>query len=312
MKTALIINPCAGQRKAMKHLKEIAAVFQNAGDMTASFVTRRAGDGTRLARRLSRYAGRIVCIGGDGTFHEVVQGVMQAEKRPPIGYIPAGTTNDMSRSLGLSHDMVQAAWDILDGVVQPLDIGRFGERAFTYVAAFGAFTRVSYRTPQKLKNLFGHAAYVWAGAKSLPTLRGQRMRIQTESQLYHGEFIYGSLSNAVSLGGVLRFAPGLVDMGDGLLELLLIRVPRTPAELADCVRAVATRRFDSPLITLEQVHRAEVTADPRMPWALDGEKAPGRRHILLEADPGAIAVIRPCTNPRQPKVPHRFGKEREE
>ena len=312
MKTALIVNPCAGQRKAMKHVRDIAALFQNAGDMTACFVTRRAGDGTRLARRLARYAGRIVCIGGDGTFHEVVQGVMQAEKRPPIGYIPAGTTNDMSRSLGLSHDMMQAAGDILDGVIQPLDIGRFGERAYTYVAAFGAFTRVSYRTPQKLKNLFGHAAYVWEGAKSLPCLHGQKMRIVTENRVYHGEFLYGSLSNTVSLGGVLHFAPGTVDTSDGLLELLLVRVPRTPLELAGLLRAVVTSRLDSPLITLDHVRRAEVTADPRMPWALDGERAPGRRHILLEAAPGAISVIVPRAHIRHTKNHSRFGKERED
>lgn len=292
MKTALIINPCAGQRRAVKHLREILSIFENAGDMTAAFVTRKEGDGTRLARRLARYAGRIVCIGGDGTFHEVVQGVMQAEKKPPIGYIPAGTTNDMSRSLGLSRHVVQAARDILDGIEQPLDIGRFNGQAFTYIAAFGAFTRVSYRTPQKLKNLFGHAAYVWEGVKSIPTLRGQRMKIQTPDRLYQGDYIYGSLSNSASLGGVIHITPGMVNTGDGLMELLLIRTPRTPGELADCVRAIVTRRFDSPLITLDQISRAEVTAEA-LPWALDGEYAPGQRKVVLETIPSAITVIAP-------------------
>ncbi len=293
MKTALIVNPCAGQRRAMAQVESIARLFEAAGDIVAVFVTRQPGDGTRLACKLSCHSDRLVCIGGDGTFHEVAQGVMQSRRRPPVGYIPAGTTNDMSRSLGLSHHMQQAARDILHGEVRALDIGRFNERTFTYVAAFGAFTRVSYRTPQTLKNMFGHAAYVWEGAKSLPRLRGWPMKIETPHRIYRGSYLYGSLSNAVSLGGVLRFPSGAVELGDGQFELLLIRPAHTPGELLECARSLLTRRFDSPLITLERVSRVKVTADPRMSWALDGEFEPGARHVTLEAVPGAISVIVP-------------------
>lgn len=292
-KTALIVNPCAGQKKAMSKLEQIARLFEDAGDLVAIFATRQPGDGARLAERLSKRADRLVCIGGDGTFHEVAEGVLRAERRPPIGYIPAGTTNDMSRSLGLSRDVIGAAKDIISGVPRPLDMGRFGDRSFTYVAAFGAFTRVSYRTPQTLKNLFGHAAYLFAGARSLASLHGRSMKIATPQRLYQGSYIYGSLSNANSLGGVLRFGEGMVDVGDGKMELLLIRTPSNPAELADCVRALASRRFDSDLITLDHVREAEVTADPRMSWALDGEYAPGARRIALKALPGALTVMVP-------------------
>lgn len=293
MKTALIVNPCAGQRRAMTQVESIARLFEAAGDIVAVFVTRQPGDGTRLAHKLSRHSDRLVCIGGDGTFHEVAQGVMQSQRRPPVGYIPAGTTNDMSRSLGLSHSMQQAARDILHGEARALDIGRFNDRAFTYVAAFGAFTRVSYRTAQTLKNMFGHAAYVWEGAKSIPHLHGWPMKIETPHRVYRGNYLYGSLSNAVSLGGVLRFPSGAVELGDGQFELLLIRSTHNPRELIECARSLLMRRFDSPLITLERVSQVKITADPRMSWALDGEFEPGARRVALKAVPGAISVIVP-------------------
>lgn len=299
MKTALIVNPCAGQRKAMAQVESIARTFEDAGDIVAVFVTRQPGDGMRLSRKLSRHSDRLVCIGGDGTFHEVIQGVLQSVRRPPVGYIPAGTTNDMSRSLGLSRNMLQAAQDIVQGEVQPLDVGRFNDKAFTYVAAFGAFTQVSWRTSQKLKNLFGHVAYVWEGAKSLPRLHGRKIKIETPERVYRGEYLYGSLSNAISLGGVLRFPPERVDLSDGRLELLLIRTPRTPGEFFELVHALASRRFDNPLITLRRVRQAKVTADPRVSWALDGEFQPGARQIVLKASPGAVSVI----------VPRRPGKQ---
>lgn len=299
MKTALIVNPCAGQRKAMAQVESIARTFEDAGDIVAVFVTRQPGDGTRLSRKLSQHSDRLVCIGGDGTFHEVIQGVLQSICRPPVGYIPAGTTNDISRSLGLSRNMLHAAQDIVQGEVQPLDVGQFNDRAFTYVAAFGAFTQVSWRTPQKLKNLFGHAAYVWEGAKSLSGLHGRKMKIETPERVYRGEYLYGSLSNAVSLGGVLRFPPERVDLSDGRLELLLIRTPRTPGEFFELAHTLACRRFDNPLIILRRVRQAKVTADPRVSWALDGEFQPGARQIVLKASPGAVSVI----------VPPRPGKQ---
>ena len=162
-KLLLIINPCAGQKKAKKQLTEIIDIFNRSGFTVITHITSGSGDAEAACIRYAGEVSRIVCCGGDGTFNETVSGVLKSGKDIPIGYIPAGSTNDFAASLQLSNDLLQAARDIVDGKPKHLDIGLFGKRYFSYVASFGAFTRTSYNTPQNLKNALGHTAYVLSG-----------------------------------------------------------------------------------------------------------------------------------------------------
>ena len=228
----LIINPCAGQKKAKKLLVEIIDILNRAGFEVITYITSGPGDAENACIRYADQVSRIVCCGGDGTFNETVSGVLKSGKNIPIGYIPAGSTNDFASSLHLSNDILQATRDIVDGQPKHLDIGSFGNRYFSYVASFGAFTRTSYTTPQSLKNALGHTAYVLNGIQELSQIRSHPLRFTlSDGSIIEGRFLFGAISNSTSLGGVLTLTPDQVDMADGKLELLLIRAPKDLFEL---------------------------------------------------------------------------------
>jgi YegS/Rv2252/BmrU family lipid kinase len=217
-----------------------------------------------------------VCIGGDGTFNEMITGLHNAECKTPIGYIPAGSTNDFASSLHLAKDIVTAAEDITLGTPHPLDIGKFNDRCFSYIASFGAFTRTSYATPQGLKNLLGHTAYLLAGIKEFTSIRSRHVKFTlADGKILEDDYIFGAISNSTSVAGILTLDPKLVDMNDGLFELLLIRKPHSPLELSDCILALKTQDYNSPMLTFLSTPSLTIEAPEDMDWTLDGEYEKG-------------------------------------
>ena len=249
-KLLLILNPCAGQKKAKKLLAEIIDIFNRADYSVITHITSGFGDAEAACIRYADQVSRIVCCGGDGTFNETVSGVLKSGKGLPIGYIPAGSTNDFAASLHLNSDILQAARDIVDGQPKQLDIGRFADRYFSYVASFGAFTRTSYTTPQSLKNALGHTAYVLSSIQELSQIRSHPLQFTlSDGSVIEDKFLFGAVSNSTSVGGVLTLAPDRVDMADGKLELLLIRAPKDLFELGECVRALQQKTYNCEMIT---------------------------------------------------------------
>lgn len=277
----LIMNPYAGQKTGKRHLADILELFCRADYIPTVFMTTDIGSGYALAKQYASNADLIVCVGGDGTFNEVTSGVVDSGAAVPIGYIPCGSTNDFANSLKLNKNLLRAAQDILDGTPKNHDIGRFGKRYFCYVASFGAFTRASYATPQNLKNVLGHAAYILEGIKDLPNIRPIRMRVETDDQVFEDDYVFGAISNSTSLGGVLTLAPDVVDMNDGLFELLLVKYPNSPAELNECIRCLQEKRYDSPMLTFHSTDRLTINCATAVDWTLDGEHECG--HAQVEA-----------------------------
>ncbi|MGN0660019.1 MAG: diacylglycerol/lipid kinase family protein [Emergencia sp.] len=292
MKRALIIlNPCAGTKHANKYFVEIIDVFCQAGWDVVVKTTAASGDGTVIAMERAGEFDLVVCIGGDGTFNEVIDGVAKSGTSVPVGYIAAGSTNDFAGSLGLSRDVVQAARDIVSGQVRTLDAGSFNGRHFSYVASFGAFTRTSYEAPQSIKNALGHLAYILEGIKDIPSIRPERLYLKMENGVYGGDYIFGAICNSTSLGGILTLSDDLVDMNDGKFEVLLIKSPSNILELNQILIALTTQNFDCPLISFFSSSRLEITADPQMPWTLDGEYQEGAEHIVVENEHSAIRLV---------------------
>ncbi len=290
-KLLLIVNPCAGQRRAKRELADIVDVFNRGGFTVLTYITAGRGDAESACIRYADQVDRIVCCGGDGTFNETVSGVLKSGRQIPIGYIPAGSTNDFATSLNLSTTPRQAAADIVAGSPVKLDIGLFGQRYFSYVASFGAFTRTSYTTPQNLKNLLGHAAYVLSGIQELSQLHACPLQVTlSDGQVIEDKFIFGAISNSTSVGGILSLSPELVDMADGKFELLLIRVPKDLFELHSCVRALQQPGYSSPLLTLLSTDRLTIRAPEDMPWTLDGEQADGHAVVEVSCLHHAISV----------------------
>lgn len=287
----LILNPAAGTRSARRLLPEIIAMFTNYGYACLTFVTEQRGDATRFVEQYGDRAGKIVCIGGDGTFNETVTGLLRAGLRVPVGYIPAGSTNDFANSLHLPSDILEAARNIVEGEPVTLDAGRFRERYFAYVASFGAFTRASYETPQNVKNALGHLAYILEGMKDLPTIRPEHVKLVANGETFEDDYLFGAVSNSTSLGGILTLPQETVDMNDGMFEIMLVHMPKTAAELNEILTAVTSKQYRCGMIDFIRTSRAEVFASSAMDWSLDGEREKGCEHIVIENVRDALRLL---------------------
>ncbi len=291
-KMLFIMNPCAGQKRANKHLSDILLVFSQAGYEITVHITTGQGNAVLAAQQLGGTVDLVVCCGGDGTLNETITGLLRAGAETPVGYIPAGTTNDFASSLSLSGNMVQAAQDIVEGEPVAYDVGRFGSRYFSYVASFGAFTRSSYVVPQNVKNALGHTAYVLGGISELSQIRKEHLRLEIGDQVVEDDFLFGAICNSTSIGGILTLDPKHVDMADGLFEILLVRSARNLTEIADCIQAVQSQKYNCEMITFRSARSVKIFANPDMPWTLDGEKEDGHEEISVENLHHAIRLMR--------------------
>ncbi|MCI7808985.1 YegS/Rv2252/BmrU family lipid kinase [bacterium] len=290
-KMLFIMNPFAGQKKANKALSEILLLFSQAGYEVVTHMTTGQGDASVEAQRWADRMDLVVCCGGDGTLNEVITGVLRAGSTTPIGYIPAGTTNDFASSLKLSGNLLQAARDIVEGEPVAYDVGRFGQRYFSYVASFGAFTKSSYVVPQNIKNALGHTAYVLGGISELSQIRNEHIRMEIDGEVVEDDFLFGAICNSTSIGGILTLDPRQVDMGDGLFEILLVRAARNLEEIGECIRAVQSQKYNCEMITFRSARNVKIFANPDMPWTLDGEKEEGHQEVTVENLHHAIRLM---------------------
>ncbi|MBQ8881719.1 MAG: YegS/Rv2252/BmrU family lipid kinase [Oscillospiraceae bacterium] len=291
-KMLFILNPCAGTKKANKVLADILAVFNRADFQTQVYITAGPKDAVRAVKRFAESKDLVVCCGGDGTFNETVTGLLEAELHIPLGYIPAGSTNDFANSLKLPLNPVKAAQLIAQGTPQPLDVGLFNDRYFSYVASFGAFTKASYATPQSVKNALGHTAYVLESIRELSQIRKKQVRLELDGEVLENDYIFGAICNSTSVGGILTLDPNQVDMSDGLFEVLLVRAPKDLLEVTECITAVQKQQYNCRMMTFRSAKEVKVTTNVDMNWTLDGEMAPGAEEISAVNLRHAITLIR--------------------
>ena len=307
MKNLFIVNPNAGTRQAKQHLPDILEIFGRHGGLNHVYITSKRGDAVKFTADHAESADRIICIGGDGTLNEVITGLQTGKFSLPVGYIPAGTANDFANSLDISKNMISAAENIIKGKATPVDIGRFipaGETAvnryFSYIASFGAFTRVSYNTPQSSKNMLGHLAYVIEGIKELPNIRPEYIKIETAvtgalndaPNNFEGEYIFGAVMNSKSVGGILSVSPGAADMSDGLFEVMLIKPLNNPKAVLDCAYSLISQNYNSEYISFFKANKITVRPDPDLKWSLDGERENGGGSIVIENLRHAVSIIK--------------------
>ena len=230
MKRLLFIyNPQAGKGLIKPHLANVVDAFTKAGYLVTVWPTQGKADAARVAARQGWWYDRVVCCGGDGTLSETVSGLLTLDAPPVLGYIPTGTTNDFAKNLGLPRGVEKAAATAMEGTPRPCDMGRFNDRTFVYVAAFGIFTDVSYDTPQQFKSAFGHLAYVLEGATKLGDLgRGYHLTVEHDGGTLEGDFIYGMVTNTNSVGGFKVFPSDQVSLDDGVFEVVLVGRPGEP------------------------------------------------------------------------------------
>lgn len=290
-KMLFIMNPFAGVKRANRHLADILLTFSQAGYEVITHMTLGQGDATTVAREKGRNVDLVVCCGGDGTLNETITGLLSAGADTPIGYIPAGSTNDFASSLKIPTNIPKAAQAIVEGEPVSYDVGRFGDRYFSYVASFGAFTRSSYATPQNVKNALGHTAYVLSGITELSQIRNEHVKMEIDGQVVEGDFLFGAICNSTSVGGILNLDPKQVDMGDGLFEILLVRAPENLGEIHECIQALQSQKYNCAMLTFRSAQKVRIFADPEMPWTLDGEKEDGHETVEVENLHHAIRLM---------------------
>ena len=230
-KLLFVFNPKSGMGLIKNHLLDIVDIMVKAGYNPTVYPTQARGDATRKVREEGAEYDRIVCSGGDGTLDEVVTGMREANLETPLGYIPAGSTNDFARTLGIGNDMIKAAEIAVGEHIFPCDVGRFEDDTFIYIAGFGIFTEISYDTPQSLKNMFGHAAYILSAAKSLTSIPNYLMQVEANGEVIQDRFIYGMVTNSISVAGFKGLTGKNVELDDGYFEVTLIKHKTNPIEL---------------------------------------------------------------------------------
>lgn len=305
-KILFIFNPVAGRSQIKNYLLDIIETLSAAEFKVVCYPTKGRGDARRLARERQDDYLYIACAGGDGTLDEVVSGMMENPDKPfvPVGYIPAGTTNDFASSLGIPSDMKMAADIIAQGKTFRCDLGLFnGSDYFTYVAAFGLFTGTSYQTPQELKNQLGHFAYILQGVSELGKIKAYRMHVDAIAEEegrekivdLDGEFAYGMVTNSKSVGGFPNLAVKGIDLQDGLFEVTLVRMPKNPIELSEIFMKLGNPDFVSQMVITFQTSEITLRCDEMIAWTRDGEYAGAHKEVSLKNCRGKLKILVPET-----------------
>ncbi len=291
-KLLFLYNAQAGKGQVRARLAGFLDTFVKAGWQVTAHPTQYKGDAADTVARLGDQFDRVVCCGGDGTLHETVNGLMTLERRPVLGYIPAGTTNDFARNLRLPRGYDRRAAAAAAGVPRLCDVGRFNGGHFVYVAAFGAFTDVAYDTPQHFKNMFGHFAYLLEGMMRLGSIESYPLTVEHDGGVEEGEYIFGMVSNTVSVGGILGLPAKEVALDDGLMEVILVERPKGALEFQAAMTALVKQDFSGASgITGFHTAHLKVTGGGPLPWTLDGEYGGAPQEARIEACRQAVSIV---------------------
>lgn len=290
-----IYNPKAGKAQIKNHLVDILDIFVKAGYEVTVYPTQSHGDAIKKTMKKKDKYDIVVCSGGDGTLDEVFTGMMKCEKKVPIGYIPAGSTNDFAMSLNVPKNMVQAAQTVVDGETYAVDVGEFNDDVFAYIAAFGLFTEVSYSTDQQVKNMLGHVAYLLEGVKRLSTIKSYKLKVTLNDEVIEDDFIFGMITNSFSVGGFQGITGNEVKMDDGMFEVTLIKRPMNPLELNRVMAALVDREVDSECMYCYKAKEIRIESEEEVAWTLDGEFGGNHQEVTIKNLHKALEI----------RVPHR-------
>ena len=286
-KLLFVYNPRAGKEMLKPRLSDVLDIFVKAGYEVTVHPTQAYRDAYYQIKEyeVGKYD-LIACSGGDGTIDEVATGMMKRREMGkdvvPVGYIPAGTTNDFAKSLHIPRKPLAAADNAVKGVPFPCDIGKFNDSVFVYIAAFGIFTDVSYETDQAVKNVLGHMAYILEGAKRIFNIPSYKIKVEHDGEVIEDEFIFGMVTNSRSVGGFSNMVGKNIVFDDGLFEVTLIKRPRNPMELNNIMVSLLNRDIDTNAMYCFRTSRLEITSTEPLPWTLDGEYGGTHTKVVIE------------------------------
>lgn len=299
----VIVNPLSGKAKMKNELMGVCQIFSEGGYDVSVYPTKSRGDATEKTKSLNQGEYEIIVVcGGDGTLNEVITGLMEANLHITIGYIPAGTLNEWSSGLKISRNIKKAAKDIISGQIINLDIGKFGDKYFSYTASFGAFTEASYSAPQNVKNILGQAAYFFEGIKSLGNIKPIHLKFLFDDKEIEGDYLFGAVSNSMSVGGIVKFKENTVKLNDGFFEVVLIKKPTNLAVFQNTIDGILKKDYNREGIEFFHTNSVTVLSDNDLSWTLDGEYAAGTDKLTITNIHSAINLIVPSEDTNQTKL----------
>ena len=290
-KMLFICNPNSGMGLLKPKLSDVLDIFVKGGYEVTVYPTQKYHDAVRKMGEYEEQYDLVACSGGDGTLDEVVTGMMKREDKVPIGYIPAGTTNDFASSLHISKNMLEAADTVVNGVPFACDVGEFNEDYFVYIAAFGLFTDVSYETKQSMKNVLGHLAYILEGTKRIFNIPSYRIKVTHDGETIEDEFIYGMVTNSRSVGGFKGITGKNVVFDDGKFEVTLFKTPRNPMELNEILGALALRKINPKRMYSFKTNEVHFETEEEIPWTLDGEFGGVHEEVVVKDCQKALEIM---------------------
>lgn len=281
-KLFFVVNPQSGKKKAGPNLLNMVKEFSDGGYSVTVYPTKASGDAIDQVANLDDSFDTVVACGGDGTLNEVITGMFKGNKNFKIGYVPAGTQNEWSSGLKIPRNLVKAASVVPNGKLERLDVGAFNDQYFAYTASFGALTEASYSAPQQVKNVIGQAAYIFEGLRCLGNIKPIDIKVEHDNGICEGKYLFGAVSNSLSVGGVIKLKENLVNLSDGKFEVALIKKPKTALEFQSLVGSIISQNFNDPMIDFFHTSKLVVESEVDINWTLDGEKAFGGNHTEIK------------------------------
>lgn len=297
-KLLFVYNPRAGKEMLKPRLSDVLDIFVKAGYEVTVHPTQAYRDAYYQIKEyeVGKYD-LIACSGGDGTIDEVATGMMKRREMGkdvvPVGYIPAGTTNDFAKSLHIPRKPLAAADNAVKGVPFPCDIGKFNDSVFVYIAAFGIFTDVSYETDQAVKNVLGHMAYILEGAKRIFNIPSYKIKVEHDGEVIEDEFIFGMVTNSRSVGGFSNMVGKNIVFDDGLFEVTLIKTPKNPIALQEIIAALLIEQVDTKHMYTFKTKKITFDSVEEIPWTLDGEFGGEQDYVEIENVQKAMEIMVP-------------------
>ena len=298
-KLLFIINPVAGKKHAGSSMYNVVKRFCSADYLVTIAVTQYKGHGKELARSAADESfDLVVCTGGDGTLNEVTSGLVEGSRKIPFGYLPAGSTNDFARTLGISTIPLKATEHIIQEKPKTLDMGSFndGQQHFIYIASFGAFTEVSYSASQTAKNRFGHLAYLYEAIKDMRDLKAYNTTVTAQTsegeRIFKGRYIFGSVTNTRSIAGLIKLYDKKVDLNDGMFEVMLIKQPKNPIDFSNIIQGLATTVQGNEMFEYFRASSLTFQMTAKAPWTVDGEEAKADKTVTLSNMKEALTIYK--------------------
>lgn len=292
-KMLFVYNPKAGKERIRSNLLDIIDTFTRAGYEVTVYPTQEPGDAIETVRTRENIYDIVTCSGGDGTLDEVVNGMWKSKKRIPIGYVPAGSTNDFAMSLGIPSAMHASAEALVTGKEYQCDIGVMNDETFVYIAAFGLFTDVSYQTRQDVKNVLGHMAYILEGAKRLSEIRSYHVKVTTDEAVIEDDFVFGMVTNSVSVGGFKDITGKHVKLDDGVFEVTLVKLPDNMLDMSNLMAAFLNRDIDTEQMYCFKTKHVVFESKDKIAWTRDGEFGGEHTYVDIRNENKAVTILVP-------------------